>query len=705
MIDTKKLEAFAAGARTQLIRDITARITTVLGTGSAARIESPQAVSALEAAVITHGGSALGRQRVAEEQAYIWFNRIVGLRFMDANDYTPTHVVSPEGDRTTGQPAGLAAAKRGEYDKQVFTSPATIKRINALLLGTITSTDPQGEAYGLILNAHCAFWNQAMPFMFARADDYTNLLKPADLLSEDSVLSQAVKTLTKEDCQDVEVIGWLYQYYIARRKDEVFASFKKGDKAGPDEIPAATQLFTPDWIVRYLIQNSVGRLWMLNHPDSKLIDQMEYYIAPVDDPGDFQITRPEELTVMDPACGSGHMLTYAFDLLYAIYEEEGYTPSDIPTLILTNNLYGCEIDGRAGALAAFALTMKARVKQRRFLQSRVQPNICVIEPINFDTLELSQLVTKDGDKNTEEQFWKCFTKADTFGSLIRPNAAVLPIATAQLDTIDPGMLSGLAGRATQVIEQATYLTRQYAVVVANPPYMGSKQMNPTLSQFMKEEYPTGKADLMTAFMVRAQTLSANRGVWAMINLPSWMSLKSFEALRHDLLRDQRIVSMVDLGRGVFGSDFGTVAFVIDNTSPGASRGVYRRLFEQHVNVRSVAAIETLFRDITYNRYEVPQADFAVIPGSPIVYWLSEKMRESFSVGTPLSEVANLRQGLATADNSRFLREWWEVSQTRSAFACMSREEAAASGARWFPYNKGGDFRKWYGNQEHVVNWE
>ncbi|QAY59790.1 hypothetical protein ET475_07160 [Microbacterium protaetiae] len=223
---------------------------------------------------------------------------------------------------------------------------------------------------------------------------------------------------------------------------------------------------------------------------------------------------------------------------------------------------------------------------------------------------------------------------------------------------------------------------------------------------MKDEYPSGKADLMTAFMVRGQELTRRRGSWAMIDLPSWMSLKSFEDLRHDLLRTQRIASMVHLGRGVFGSDFGSVAFVIDNVRPGPNTtGVYRRLFEQHVDVRSVATIEKLFRDATYNRFEVAQADLAAIPGSPIVYWLSEKMRGSFAAGKPLSEVANLRQGLATADNNRFLRQWWEVSRARSAFGCTSREEAAASGARWYPYNKGGEFRKWYGNQEYVVNWE
>ncbi|WP_299489435.1 hypothetical protein [uncultured Gordonia sp.] len=222
---------------------------------------------------------------------------------------------------------------------------------------------------------------------------------------------------------------------------------------------------------------------------------------------------------------------------------------------------------------------------------------------------------------------------------------------------------------------------------------------------MKDEYPTGKADLMTAFMLKAHVLTKPGGTWAMINLPSWMSLKSFEGLRHDLLRDQRISSMVHLGRGIFGSDFGTVAFVIDEVNPGTSRAVYRRLFDQHVDVRSVATIEALFLDTTYNHYEVSQMDFAVIPGSPIVYWLSEKMRGVFTSGDRLGAVATLAVGLQTGDNSRFLRQWWEVSRARTAFACTSREEAKSSGARWFPYNKGGEFRKWYGNQEHVVNWE
>lgn len=371
MIDTKKLEAFATEARSGLIAEVEARLMAALAPASTARVEAPGAVGELEDAIARHGGGREGRRRIAEEQAYAWFNRIVALRFMDANRCTPTPVVSPEAGRASGQPAVLAAAKRGEFDPDVFTRPAQVERITGLLDGTLTSHDAQGEAYGLILAAHCAFWHRAMPFMFAADGSFTSLLMPGNLLADGSVRATAVETLTVEDCQDVEVIGWLYQFYISERKNEVFAGFKRNKKAGPDEIPAATQLFTPDWIVRYLVQNSVGRLWLLNHPESALGGRMEYYIEPTGEEDFLRIERPEELTVMDPACGSGHMLTYAFDLLYEIYEEEGYAPSEIPELILTHNLRGTEIDGRAGALAAFALMMKARARQRRFLRTPV----------------------------------------------------------------------------------------------------------------------------------------------------------------------------------------------------------------------------------------------------------------------------------------------------------------------------------------------
>ncbi len=708
-METAPLKSFATWARLELITQVSARMAAVLAPASPERIENQNAIVRLERDIVAAGGGTKGRDAVADKVAYTWFNRIVALRFMDANGYTGVGIVSPAHGQVIGQPEILADAKRGNIDPAVVSNTRTLDAITGLLDGTRPSADAQGEAYTLLLAEYCRYWNRSMPFMFEGDGDYTEVLIPANLLAADSILTKATETLTEEVCLDVEVIGWLYQFYISQRKDDVFKDFKKGKKANAEEIPAATQLFTPHWIVRYLAENSIGRLWMLNHPESQLVEKMDYYIAPVDDETDFlRIDSPEELTVIDPACGSGHMLTYAFDLLYTIYEEEGYAPSEIPELILTNNLYGTEIDQRAGSLAAFALTMKARARQRTFFSKDVQPNICVLEPISFSPDELDFLLTDGGNRSDEEAFWNQFENADLFGSLIRPNASLTAELSSHLRSLDNGgnpFLDQTLTEAARVIKQAEYLARRYTVAIANPPYMGAKNMSAPLSQFMKREYPTGKSDLMTAFMVRAHEFTVRGGFWAMINLPSWMSLKSFEALRSDLLEYQRIASMVHLGRGVFGSDFGTVAFVVDNVRPGKTRGIYRRLFEQHVDVRAVTAIEKLFLDPTYNRFEVSQAEFTVIPGSPIVYWLSEKMRKVFTSGHPLGSVSSLAVGLQTGDNNRFLRQWWEVSNHRAAYSCTSREEAAASGARWFPYNKGGEFRKWYGNQEYLVNWE
>ena len=366
-----------------------------------------------------------GRAAVADRVAYTWFNRIIALRFMDANGYTGIGVVSPQAGVEGGQPEILAEAKRGNIDAAVV-STKTRETVTGLLNGTRRSDDPQGEAYALLLADYCRHWNRAMPFMFEREGDFTELLIPANLLADDSVLNRAVKVLTEEVCQDVEVIGWLYQFYISERKDEVFAGFKKNKKAGAAEIPAATQLFTPHWIVRYLVENSLGRLWMLNRPSSRLVDQMDYYIAPVDEETDFlKISSPEELKVIDPACGSGHMLTYAFDLLYAIYEEEGYAPSDIPGLILTNNLYGTEIDPRAGALAAFALTMKARARAADVLQQAGRAeHLRARTDLDSRRQELDFLAdARTGDRQDEAAFWNQFEQADTarFADTARPS--------------------------------------------------------------------------------------------------------------------------------------------------------------------------------------------------------------------------------------------------------------------------------------------
>ncbi len=502
-MDTGLLKGFAAGARVDLIKEVGARLDVVLAPGSVARAEAPGSVAALERAV-----GRDGREAVVDRVAYTWFNRIIALRFMDANGYTGVGVVSPEPGKLSGQPQVLSDAKGGDFDADVV-SAKTQATVTALLNNTRPSTDPQGEAYGLLLEAYCRFWNKAMPFMFEREGDYTELLMPTALLATDSVRDRAVRTLTDEVCGEVEVIGWLYQFYISERKDEVFAGFKKNKKAGAAEIPAATQLFTPHWIVRYLVENSLGRLWLLNHPESQLAEQMDYYIPPVDEETDFlRVSSPEELKIIDPAVGSGHMLTYAFDLLYAIYEEQAYSPSEIPSKILEHNLYGAEIDPRAGALAAFALTMKAAEKRKLFLKNPVQPHICVLENVRFEQADLDYLWSLTSGsvvRSDADGFWNAFEHADTFGSLIQPSEALIPVLKPVVEQLETtGNL--LAAPARRVLDQARQLAQRYSAVVANPPYMGVRNADARMNDFARAIYPASKADLFGMFIEEPERL-------------------------------------------------------------------------------------------------------------------------------------------------------------------------------------------------------
>ncbi len=414
-MDTATLKKFAQAARRQLMAQVETKLSVVLAEGSAARRERPAVVEKLETQI-----AQKGEAQVIDQVAYTWFNRFCGLRYMDVKRYTRVGVVSAAAGQF--QPEILAEAKLGQVDEMV---PESIKQqILGLLDGSVPSADGQVEAYRLLIVATCNDFHRVMPYLFERIDDYTELLMPDDLLSESSVLAQTRAAMTADNCENVEVIGWLYQFYISEKKDEVFAGLKQNKKITPENIPAATQLFTPHWIVRYLVENSLGRLWLLNRPGSGLRAQMAYYIEPEQAETDFlRVGSPEELKICDPACGSGHMLTYAFDLLYAIYEEEGYAPEEISGKILACNLYGIEIDQRAGALAAFALTMKARERQRRFFRKGVEPNICVLENVRFEEGELDEymdFVGRDLFTAPLLETLHQFREADNLGSLIRP---------------------------------------------------------------------------------------------------------------------------------------------------------------------------------------------------------------------------------------------------------------------------------------------
>lgn len=705
-METSALKKFAQTARKDLLEQVSSKLAYVLKSESSARRESPAVVNELEKAI-----SVQGEAQLIDQVAYTWFNRFCALRFMDVNGLNRTGVVSPSEGQV--QPEILSEAKSGVIDDTQINS-RTVEQIRGLLNGSIPSPDSQSEAYRLLIVGSCNALYNRMPYLFERIQDFTELLMPDDLLSDNSILSKMRAVMTLESCQDVEIIGWLYQFYISEKKDEVFAGLKKNQKITAENIPAATQLFTPHWIVRYLVENSLGRLWMLNRPNSKLTEQMEYYIAPEEPETDFlKVASPEELKIADPAAGSGHMLTYAFDLLYAIYEEEGYDPNDIPGLILKNNLYGIEIDERAGALASFALEMKAAEKlgRRRFFKMDAKPNVCVLEDVTFSDSEMDDVISIVGKELYTADLRETLTQfeqAKNFGSLIVPKLKD-PAETARLieakDFSGDLLLSEVHERLVKVLHMAELLAPKYHVVVANPPYMGSSGMNPSLKNWTSKEFPTAKSDLMTCFMVRCATLSLSLGTWGMINLPSWMFLSSFEEYRDFLLKTGRINSLLHLGRGIFGSDFGSVAFCIQNDEPSKKTScVFRRLFNRHVDVRKPHEIEALYLESSKGRFKIKQDELQKVPGCPISYWISSDFRHAFSAA-PLKDFFTTRLGLSTANNERFLRQWHEVSKNDSLFGCADRATAKSSGCKWFPYQKGGKFRKWYGNNELFVNWQ
>lgn len=701
-METAKLKKFAQFARRSLLEQVSAKLKLVLAENSVARRERAEVIKKLEEAL-----QHLGQEQVIERVAYIWFNRFCALRFMDVNRYTRIGVVSPAEGQF--QPEILAEAKMGHIDEEMVNDKVR-PQIFALLNGKAPSRDPQGEAYRLLVVTVCNFWNKAMPFLFQRIDDYTELLMPDDLLSGNSILAYTREAMTPDACEDVEVIGWLYQFYISEKKEKVFACLKKNKKITPENIPAATQLFTPHWIVRYLVENSLGRLWLLNRPDSRLVEQMDYYIKPEQAETDFLcIGKPEEIKICDPACGSGHMLTYAFDLLYAIYEEEGYEPAEIPEKILTHNLYGIEIDERAGELAAFALTMKARAKQRRFFNKGVKPNICVLENIHFNEGELKNYMDFIGRnlftaplQTTLHQF----EDADNFGSLIRPNVTdvdgILRILESK-NVSEQLFINMTHQKVLQALRQADSLSTKYHVVIANPPYMGGGNMNPRLKTWLSNYYPTSKANLMTTFMDRIPELLVESGFWGMINLPVWMFLGAYERLRLSLLTRQWILSLLHLGRGIFGADFGSVAFVCENREPrGTKKSQFFKLFTNHVEVRTPEAIEVLFLSRTSRHYVIQQDELTKIPGQPIAYWANDSVRRAFKESRILSEHTELKTGIIAGDNDTFIRTWFEVSHERISPKGKPPENF---NRKWYPLLKGGERRKWYGNLENVIDYE
>ena len=681
-----------------------------------------------------------GFEQTMEAMAYTWFNRLVAIRFMELHGYLE------HGYRVLSHPESKPAPEILEHAERVDL-PGLKKDavIDFKLAG-----NKENELYRLLLTAQCNVLHAAMPFLFEKIDDETELLLPDNLLHSDSLIRKLVGEIDEEDWQEVEIIGWMYQFYISEKKDEVI-----GKVVASEDIPAATQLFTPNWIVKYLVQNTLGRQWLATYPESALRQQMEYYIEPAEQTAEVQeqlkaITpnslNPEELTLLDPACGSGHILVEAYELFKAIYQERGYRAKDIPALILQKNLFGLEIDDRAAQLAAFALMMKARADDRRIFDSETKPNIQAFQdsqemnaadithalnsPLTKDKLpkeylfeEIEEekaglfskkLLSEKGDVTQADiaSLLELFEKAKTFGSLIQvpPKLAVkLPKMQKRLDEVlkHGDLMQASANVLRPLLHQARLLATQYDAVVANPPYMGGKAMNPAFKGFAKEYYPDSKSDAFALFMEASFHLASPTGFVGMITMQSWMFLSSYESLRSKLIERQSLICMAHLGSRGFdsigGSVVQTTAYVSLNRQIHGSRAVFHRLLNGNTEAdKANACKEAIRTKSSLLFHEAMPSHFKRLPGNPIAYWVGKATIDSFCNSPKVSDYFDVRTGMQTGDNSRFVRLWHEVEFTEIN---PPESNYPINPKKWFLYSKGGEFRKWYGNVEHVVFWE
>lgn len=643
------------------------------------------------------GKAGTGHAALVEQAAYTWFNRLFAIRFMELNDRLPGHV-------------RMLSAQDGSFAPECLREAMDLP-LDALDRGEAARLVAEGDDEGLfrlVLLAQCAELAECMPAVFERVGSAMELLLPDGLLARDGVVESLVTGIPEEDWQEgVEIVGWAYQFYVSERKDEFFRSKRK---AGRDDIAPATQLFTPEYIVRFLVQNSLGRLWVLNNPTSPLADQMEYLVR--SDPDDHEtcqrVDRPEEITLIDPACGSGHFLCYAFDLLARMYEERGYRGRDAARLILEENLTGVEIDRRAAALTSFALTMKACELDGRFMRRGVTPRVTCIESVELTPEEREAV----GAGPELQGLVDLLAHLGEVGSLWQPTSEdVAEIGTWQQNAqMDSGLFAGAAvEKLASAYKDAQMLSKPRLICATNPPYMGSGNLTPWMSKWVKDEYPNEKADLCTCFIARGFKLVTADGYNAQVTMQSWMFQSSFESMRKSIINDRSISALAHLGTRAFDAISGEVvktAATVWIASHDDHRGVYldaSGIAGEALKSQTLQLMATI--PDANGRYELNAEKLKSIDGWPIAYWVTEEMLLAFDGLDRLESVAKPLQGLATTDNNTFLRIWWEVSRAKTGIGLSSRNDALRSGCKWFPHNKGGQFRRWYGNQDFLINWE
>jgi len=649
--------------------------------------------------------------------AYSWFNRLCAIRYMECKgllDHGRRVLSSADGS------AGLPQILEECLDIDLPGLDAS--RVAELKL----DGNKDEELYREMLLAQCHALNQVMPLLFEQVSDESELLLPDNLTKTDSLIRDLVSSIPEEDWSDVQIIGWLYQFYISEKKDQVIGKVVKSE-----DIPAATQLFTPNWIVKYLVQNSVGRLWMMAQPDSTLASEWEYYIQPAEQSDevnaqlkqlidvriseDGDTLNPESITVLDPACGSGHILVEAYDCLKAIYLERGYRSRDIPRLILENNLYGIDIDTRAAQLSSFALLMKAREDDRRLFSNPPKLNIIALQDSQSERLQAfsQDLASTNIAQADLQELLDLFEHSSTFGSLIQVPATFAQKLPELESKLNAALASGdifsqqSAQELLPLVQQAKLLAKQYDAVIANPPYMGSKYLTPNLKTYLKKIYKGYDQDLFSAFMIRNLMLTKDSGQLGFMSPFVWMFISSYEKLRENFIDRATLTSLIQLEYSGFdGATVPICTFTLAKSHITGFTGSFIRLsdFRGSEN-QAPKTLEAINNPECGWFYTSKPDDFNQIPSSPIAYWLNNDVREIFDKNLSMKDVVSGAVGLQTGDNNIFLRVWSEVSLEKTASNIKNSQEAQNSSKKWFPYNKGGEYRKWYGNQEYLVNWE
>lgn len=645
-----------------------------------------------------------GYKQVMEEVAYTWFNRFSALRFMEVNGYLPSHVRVFTDEENNFKPQIITEAIHLDLDGLDMEKIYELK-----------GAEKTEELYKYLLIVQCNALNKILPGMFQRIADYTELLLPDNLLREGSVIQQMIELIPEDDWKDaVQIIGWLYQFYNIEPKA---AALAKDEKLVKEEIPAATELFTPDWVVHYMVENSLGRLWEDGHPDAELKSKWKYYLEEAEQElevkkkiteihKEYALLTPEQLKVIDPCSGSGHILVYMFDVLMQIYEAYGYTTREAVASIVENNLHGLDIDDRAAQLAYFAVMMKARQYDRRFFSRGIQPHVyAIMESNHVDKFAVEYFCNGNAKLTAAmDTIISELHDAKEYGSILNvapQDWSVLHDRFSEI-TEDINISRETALRELlPLVQVAELLSQKYDIVVTNPPYLSVSGLNADVSEFIKKTYPDSKNDLYSVFIERCRSFTKKLGLQAMITQQAWMFTALYEPLRIKL-KSASIVNLIQLGAHAFdeigGEVVQTAAFVIRNMPSGKYKGVYMDLTDG----ASEKEKENFFLS-HINMYATEYSDFDGVPNTSMAYWLSQQALRDFSV-QKISQIATTREGMTTADNESFLREWYEVSKEKIGIGIKSVEESISSGYKWYPYNKGGSNRKWYGNNDLVVNW-